>query len=40
MMAGGEELEQLSRELQGIAGDPEIAQVAKELAVEVQKTSV
>jgi simple sugar transport system ATP-binding protein len=40
MMAGGEELEQLSHELQGIAGDPEIAQVAKELAVEVQKTSV
>jgi len=40
MMAGGEELEQLSRELQDIAGDPAIAQVAKELAVEVQKTSV
>ena len=40
MMAGGEELEQLSHELQGIAGDPELAQVAKELAVEVQKTSV
>jgi simple sugar transport system ATP-binding protein len=40
MMAGGEELEQLSHELQGIASDPEIAQVAKELAVEVQKTSV
>jgi simple sugar transport system ATP-binding protein len=40
MMAGGEELEQLSQELQSIAGDPEIAQVAKELAVEVHKTSV
>ena len=40
MMAGGEELEQLSHELQGIASDPEMAQVAKELAVEVQKTSV
>jgi simple sugar transport system ATP-binding protein len=39
MMAGGEELEQLSQELQGVS-DPELAQVAKEIAVEVQKTSV
>ncbi len=39
MMAGGEELQQLSQELQG-ATDPELAEVAKELAVEVQKTSV
>jgi simple sugar transport system ATP-binding protein len=40
MMAGGEELEQLSHELQGIATDPALAEVAKEMAVEVQKTSV
>jgi len=40
LMAGGEELEQLSHELQGVATDPAMAQVAKELAVEVQKTSV
>jgi simple sugar transport system ATP-binding protein len=39
MMAGGEELAQLSHELQG-ATDPELAEVAKEMAVEVQKTSV
>ena len=39
MMAGGEELEQLSHELQG-ATDPELAEVAKEIAVEAQKTSV
>jgi simple sugar transport system ATP-binding protein len=39
MMAGGEELQQLSQELQG-ATDPELAEVAKEMAVEVQKTSV
>src|SRR5665213_2899757 len=39
MMAGGEELAQLSHELQG-ATNPELAEVAKELAVEVQKTSV
>jgi len=40
MMAGGAELEQLSHELQGLATDPEMAQVvkevAKELATEVQ----
>jgi simple sugar transport system ATP-binding protein len=40
MMAGGEELAQLSHELQGLAGDPQMAEVAKELAVEVQKTTV
>jgi simple sugar transport system ATP-binding protein len=40
MMAGGEELAQLSHELQSLAGDPKMAQVAKELAVEVQKTAV
>ncbi len=34
MMAGGEELEQLSHELQGLS--PEMAEVAKELAAEVQ----
>jgi simple sugar transport system ATP-binding protein len=39
MMAGGEELEQLSHELQG-ATDPGLAEVAKEIAVEAQKTSV
>jgi simple sugar transport system ATP-binding protein len=39
MMAGGEELEQLSHELQG-ATDPALAEVAKEMAVEVQKTTV
>jgi simple sugar transport system ATP-binding protein len=39
MMAGGEELQQLSQELQG-ATDPELAEVAKEMAVEAQKTSV
>jgi simple sugar transport system ATP-binding protein len=38
MMAGGAELEQLSHELQGLTGDPEVAEVAKELAAEV-KTS-
>lgn len=39
MMAGGEELQQLSHELQG-ATDPGLAEVAKEIAVEAQKTSV
>jgi hypothetical protein len=39
MMAGGEELEQLSHELQD-ATDPQLAEVAKEMAVEVQKTTV
>jgi simple sugar transport system ATP-binding protein len=45
LMAGGAELEQLSHELQGlatdpeIAADPEIAQVAKELAAEVKESA-
>jgi simple sugar transport system ATP-binding protein len=36
MMAGGAELEQLSHELQGISSDPQIAEVAKELAAEAK----
>jgi simple sugar transport system ATP-binding protein len=36
MMAGGAELEQLSHELQGLATDPEMAEVAKELAADVK----
>jgi simple sugar transport system ATP-binding protein len=39
MMAGGEELEQLSHELQNMAADPELAAVAETLAAEVQKTT-
>jgi simple sugar transport system ATP-binding protein len=39
MMAGGEELEQLSHELQ-TATDSELAEVAKEMAIEAQKSSV
>jgi simple sugar transport system ATP-binding protein len=39
MMAGGEELEQLSHELKGLASDPDMAAVAKELAAEVQTTN-
>jgi simple sugar transport system ATP-binding protein len=39
MMAGGEELQELSHELQSTT-DPDLAEVAKEMAVEVQKTSV
>ncbi|MGH2894542.1 MAG: ATP-binding cassette domain-containing protein [Solirubrobacteraceae bacterium] len=39
LMAGGAELEQLSHELQGLAGDPEMAAVAKELAAEVNETA-
>jgi simple sugar transport system ATP-binding protein len=39
LMAGGEELEQLSHELQGIAADPQVAEVAKELAAEVKPTA-
>jgi simple sugar transport system ATP-binding protein len=39
MMAGGAELEQLSHELEGIATDPQLAEVAKELAAEVQTTA-
>ncbi len=38
LMAGGAELEALSHELQNIAADPELAEVAKELAAEVQAT--
>jgi simple sugar transport system ATP-binding protein len=34
MMAGGAELEQLSHELQEISSDPQVAEVAKELAAE------
>jgi simple sugar transport system ATP-binding protein len=39
LMAGGAELEQLSHELQGLAGDPEMADVAKELAAEVKESA-
>jgi simple sugar transport system ATP-binding protein len=39
LMAGGAELEQLSHELQGLAADPEMAAVAKELAAEVRETA-
>jgi simple sugar transport system ATP-binding protein len=45
LMAGGAELEQLSHELQGLAADPavstdpELAEVAKELAAEVKGTA-
>ncbi len=38
MMAGGAELEQLSLELQGQSGDPQLAAVAKQLAAEGQTT--
>ncbi|HEX3976410.1 MAG TPA: ATP-binding cassette domain-containing protein [Solirubrobacteraceae bacterium] len=39
LMAGGAELEALSHELQGLAADPELAEVAKELAAEVKDTA-
>jgi simple sugar transport system ATP-binding protein len=39
LMAGGAELEQLSHELQGLAADPDLAEVAKELAAEVKDTA-
>jgi simple sugar transport system ATP-binding protein len=39
LMAGGAELEQLSHELQGLASDPAMAEVAKELAAEVKETT-
>ena len=39
MMAGGEELERLSRELEKMASDPEMKMVAKELAKEVGRGS-
>jgi type II secretory pathway component PulF len=35
MMAGGEELERLSRELEKMATDPETTQVARAIADEV-----
>ena len=38
LMAGGAELEQLSHELQNVATDPAMAEVAKELAAEVKTT--
>jgi simple sugar transport system ATP-binding protein len=38
LMAGGAELEALSHELQGVA-DPNVAQLAKEVAAEVQTTA-
>jgi simple sugar transport system ATP-binding protein len=39
MMAGGAELEQLSHELQEVATDPEMREVAKEFAAEAHSTS-
>jgi simple sugar transport system ATP-binding protein len=39
LMAGGAELEALSHELQGISADPEVAELAKEVAAEVQTTA-
>jgi simple sugar transport system ATP-binding protein len=39
MMAGGAELEQLSHELQRVATEPEMKEVAKELAAEVKTTA-
>lgn len=40
MMAGGEELEQLSHELQGLsASDPEMAKIAQTLAADAQHTA-
>jgi simple sugar transport system ATP-binding protein len=39
LMAGGEELAQLSHELQGLASDPEMAEVANQLAAEVKETA-
>ncbi len=39
MMAGGEELERLSRELEKMASDPELKMVARELAEEVRRPS-
>ncbi|MHB8657920.1 MAG: ATP-binding cassette domain-containing protein [Solirubrobacteraceae bacterium] len=38
LMAGGAELEQLSHELEGVATDPKLAEVAKELAAQVKTT--
>jgi simple sugar transport system ATP-binding protein len=39
MMAGGEELEQLSHELANVSTDPAMAEVAKELAAEMKTTA-
>ena len=39
LMAGGAELEQLSHELQNVATDPAMTEVAKELAAEVKTTA-
>ena len=39
LMAGGAELEALSHELQGISGEPEVAELAKEVAAEAQTTN-
>jgi simple sugar transport system ATP-binding protein len=39
MMAGGAELEQLSHELESVATDPAVAEVAKELAAEMKTTA-
>src|SRR5579875_1333 len=39
MMGGGAELEQLSHELQSLASEPELAEVAKEVAAEVKTTA-
>jgi simple sugar transport system ATP-binding protein len=38
LMAGGAELESLSHELQEISGDPQVAELAKEVAAEAQST--
>ena len=37
MMAGGEELERLSKELQNMAADTEVKQVGKEMAKEISR---
>jgi simple sugar transport system ATP-binding protein len=39
LMAGGAELEALSHELQSISGESEVAELAKEVAAEVQTTT-
>ena len=39
LMAGGAELEQLHHELQSASGDPQLAEVAKELAAEINTTA-
>jgi simple sugar transport system ATP-binding protein len=37
LMAGGAELDQLSHELEGLATDPKMAEVAKEVQAEVKE---